>query len=98
MSKPRKEASVIIESSRNAELIEREGVSIKPNPTYGILNIKTTLDAKISVLDYTGKIVLNAISFANQEQILNLADVSAGIYYVVVTNGQSKHTFKISKL
>ncbi len=95
---PEKEASVIIESSRNAELIEREGVSIKPNPTYGILNIKTTLDAKISVLDYTGKIVLNAISFANQEQILNLADVSAGIYYVVVTNGQSKHTFKISKL
>ncbi len=95
---PEKEASVIIESSRNAELIEREGVSIKPNPTYGILNIKTTLDAKISVLDYTGKIVLNAISLANQEQILNLADVSAGIYYVVVTNGQSKHTFKISKL
>jgi hypothetical protein len=94
---PEKVASVIIQTSNTDPLIENAGITIRPNPTSGIFNIKTASDAQISVLDYTGKVLVNVNSVSNLEQQVNLSDYSQGIYYVVVTNGNEKQTLKIVK-
>jgi hypothetical protein len=78
-------------------LIEKAGITIRPNPTSGIFNIKTASDAQVSVLDYTGKVLVNVNCLSNQEQQVNLSDFSQGIYYVVVTKGNEKQTLKIVK-
>lgn len=92
-----KVASVIIQTSKTDPLIEKAGITIKPNPTSGIFNIKTASDAQVSVLDYTGKVLVNLNCQSNQEQQVNLSDFSQGVYYVVITKGNEKQTVKIVK-
>ena len=94
---PEKVASVIIQTSKTDPLIEKAGITIKPNPTSGIFNIKTASDAQVSVLDYTGKVLVNLNCQSNQEQQVNLSDFSQGVYYVVITKGNEKQTVKIVK-
>jgi hypothetical protein len=94
---PEKVASVIIQTSKTDQLIEKAGITINPNPTSGIFNIKIASDAQVSVLDYTGKVLVNLNCQSNQEQQVNLSDFSQGVYYVVVTKGNEKQTVKIVK-
>ncbi len=75
--------------------------SAYPNPAKDIVTIaiQTTEDATIVVTDLSGKIVLsNALSFANGQAIVNIADLQSGMYIFNVTlaNGLSSQ-FNVAK-
>ena len=69
----------------NAEAI-MENVSIYPNPTKDILNIKTTdVIRSIKLIDSLGRIILEGAS-----NILDISSVKKGIYFLHVTNTQNQ--------
>lgn len=75
--------------------------SAYPNPAKDIVTIaiQTTEDATIVVTDLSGKIVLsNALSFANGQATVNIADLQSGMYIFNVTlaNGLSSQ-FNVAK-
>lgn len=75
--------------------------SAYPNPAKDIvtISIETTEDATVVVTDLSGKIVLNdALSFANGNATVNLADLESGMYVFNVTlaNGLSSQ-FSVAK-
>ncbi len=75
--------------------------SAYPNPAKDIvtIEIETTEDATIVVTDLSGKIVLNdALSFANGNATVNIADLESGMYVFNITlaNGLSSQ-FSVAK-
>jgi len=75
-----------------------DNIEIYPNPTTGNVNMK--VDAKLigsnyAVIDILGKTVV-AGTIKTNEEILNLENVSAGIYFISFGDNSNK-TFKIIK-
>lgn len=75
-------------------------VSIYPNPTTGVINIKTPEklnNISVCVSDITGKIILNnTVNFTDIIN-LNISTHPAGLYFVTLTYENNKKTFKIIK-
>lgn len=73
-------------------------IEIYPNPTTGNVNMKVDvklIGSNYAVIDVLGKTVLTGTIKTNEE-ILNLENVSAGIYFISVGDNL-KQTFKIVK-
>ncbi len=91
-------------SSLNIGLSENgtiEGMAY-PNPAKDVVTIaiNTSEDANVIVTDLTGKVVIfGALSFANGNAIVNIADLESGVYLFNVTleNGLSSQ-FSVVKL
>lgn len=73
----------------NAETVMNE-ISISPNPTQGIVNIRTkaALSGIAEVTDVTGKLLMKETLNGNIQ--LNLSDRSPGIYIVNVKDSEGK--------
>lgn len=73
--------------------------SLYPNPSEGILNIKTkTLEAfNISIYDVTGKLILKQreVVPSNNQYQLNMSSYSTGVYFLNISNGNNKITKKL---
>ncbi|MDI1235067.1 MAG: T9SS type A sorting domain-containing protein [bacterium] len=69
----------------NIKAIENIGLSMYPNPAKDILNITATRAniESVSLIDITGKIILNNLINNNQGE-LNIAAISKGIYTVLI--------------
>jgi len=73
-------------------------MSVNPNPTAGDLtiNIPTELTAQAQVFDAQGKLVLDASNVSNGS-VLNLMNMTTGVYMVRITAADSVQTFRVVK-
>jgi len=90
----------------DCEIIEAVGLdqianiemSVNPNPTAGELtiNMPTELTATAQVFDAQGKLVLDATNISNGS-VLNLTNMTTGVYMVRIFADSSVQTFRIVK-
>jgi hypothetical protein len=73
-------------------------MSVNPNPTAGDLtiNMPTELSAQAQVFDAQGKLVLDASNVSNGS-VLNLVNMTTGVYMVRITAAASVQTFRVVK-
>jgi hypothetical protein len=74
-------------------IIDAEGLSteatvtIFPNPASSVINVEVSADAKVVLMDMTGRSILfEADAVANQKQEINISDVADGMYMIKVYN------------
>ena len=85
-------------SSVGLDQIAAIEMSVNPNPTAGELtiNMPTELTAQAQVFDAQGKLVLDASNVSNGS-ILNLMNMTTGVYMVRITAADSVQTFRVVK-
>ena len=85
-------AAVSLEQIANIEM------SVQPNPTAGELTISmpTELSAQAQVFDAQGKLVIDNSNVSNGS-ILNLSNMTTGVYMVRITAADSVQTFRVVK-
>jgi hypothetical protein len=73
-------------------------MSVNPNPTAGELtiNMPTELTAKAQVFDAQGKLVIDATNVSNGS-VLNLSNMTTGVYMVRISTDASVQTFRVVK-
>ena len=73
----------------------QSGAKIYPNPATTILHIQLTLNEsyKLTILNYFGQTILTA---NNQTQI-DITDLTNGIYFIIIQQGQKATTKKLVK-
>jgi len=73
-------------------------MSVQPNPTAGELTVtmSTELTAQAQVFDAQGKLVLNNSNVSNGS-VLNLSNMTTGVYMVRITAADSVQTFRVVK-
>lgn len=73
-------------------------VKIYPNPTTGLVtvNIANLMDAKLQVLDITGKVLINQ-SLINKATTIDLKYLTSGMYLFKVSSNQGNSISKIIK-
>ncbi|MFZ4400801.1 MAG: T9SS type A sorting domain-containing protein [Bacteroidales bacterium] len=59
-------------------------ISIFPNPSNSTINIITNLDYKLSLVDITGKSILNQISRNKNETLLDISFLKNGMYFITI--------------
>jgi hypothetical protein len=71
---------------------------VNPNPTAGELtiNMPTELTAKAQVFDAQGKLVIDATNVSNGS-VLNLSNMTTGVYMVRISADASVQTFRVVK-
>jgi uncharacterized delta-60 repeat protein len=65
---------------------QKSNIAIYPNPTSGNSTLNLKSDARISLINLEGQILFTKY-FSNGIQELNLSDLSEGIYFLKVDNG-----------
>jgi len=81
--------------STSIEEFETQNVSIYPNPTSYQLSIKTALEiSEITIVDLTGKTIMTINQNTN---VINIADLSNGIYFIKVMTGEKTMITKFVK-
>lgn len=55
--------------------------SIFPNPSRGLITLKTTFSGSVDIADISGRSLLE-MNFEKGEMVLNLSDLSAGVYFL----------------
>lgn len=73
-------------------------MGVQPNPTTGELTITmpSDLKAKAQVLDAQGKLVIDQVNVSNGS-ILNLTNMTTGVYMVRISSESSIQTFRVVK-
>lgn len=71
-----------------------ETVSLYPNPSNGLLNIKTINELQISISDVLGKVVMTNQAINNDDTI-NLNSLDNGVYFVKINDGNLQGIKKI---
>ncbi len=80
--------------STEEEIVETETIVVYPNPTKGIIQIKTPeIIKQIAVLDMQGKGIL----YANEVEFIDLTAQKKGIYIVQIDTKQGRTFHKIVK-
>ena len=78
---------IVLDPNPTTQLDQANNVSIYPNPASDKLNVQATENCKFQMTDLNGKNVLTEkILFANQKQVMDLSNLSQGIYLVKVYN------------
>jgi len=81
-------------SSGIVELSNEQGISVYPNPAGDVLNIQSLSNEGgiLSVVDMTGRIVMNAELLMNETTTINTSDLNKGMYFLVITAKDGKRT------
>ncbi|WP_417876237.1 T9SS type A sorting domain-containing protein [Winogradskyella sediminis] len=75
-----------------------EAFSVYPNPTSGILNIKSTQNIdSINVFNLLGQNVASFSKNAIIDSSIDLSDLSNGLYLVKITAGENTETLRVTK-
>ncbi len=69
--------------------------SISPNPTTGIIQIKSAQKGNISIMDNTGKTVISIVS--SEVNALDLSQLPSGIYFAKIQTANGSNTQKVVK-
>ncbi len=86
--------SVIVASSVEDNLFEN--LTIAPNPTTGVVNIKGTDAYGVEILDITGR-VLNRFEMTENTKVVDMSSYQAGLYIVRVSKNNHSANYKIIK-
>ena len=80
------------------EQIANIAISVQPNPTAGELSIAmpSELTAQAQVFDAQGKLVIDNAAVSNGS-LLNLSNMTTGVYMVRITAADSVQTFRVVK-
>jgi len=88
---------------KNNEIVNIENnvennITIYPNPTNGIVNIKSVSALKNNVIitDITGKIIHNE-NYTDKIISINISNSPTGIYIIRISDGKTINTSKIVK-
>jgi hypothetical protein len=73
-------------------------MSVQPNPTAGELtiNMPTELSAQAQVFDAQGKLVVDNTNVSNGS-VINLTNMTTGVYMVRIFADSSVQTFRVVK-
>ena len=74
------------DSVNNISELKEAGISIYPNPSAGIFNIKNAKDYDITITDITGKVIYRTTATANEQVHLQQRGV-----YIVNFKSQTKN-------
>jgi len=78
-------------------------VSIYPNPVSQTLNIKfsqtRTKNTIIRIMDVTGRVIMNTSNVGAHDDIstINVSALSAGVYFIGISNAETQQTIKFVK-
>lgn len=75
----------------SAEETTTESISIYPNPTNGVVSIRSASPLNISVSDALGRKVFES----NQAETIDLSSFENGVYFVRLNDGNSQRTLKV---
>lgn len=70
-------------------------ISVYPNPASTVVNVANAEGAQVSVFDMSGRMVSN-IESASANEMINVSNLSKGMYIVRIVDGQNVTTKKIS--
>ncbi len=91
----------LISGTLASDSFDSNSISIYPNPSSGIYNITSNNYPieKIEVYDITGKIIESEVNLeiTNNSTVLNLTQVSSGLYFVRISANNQKIIKKIIK-
>ena len=91
----------IIDGTLSNQDFELKNIAIYPNPSTGLFTVSTGNKAidKVDVYDVTGKVVLskNNFSNANSQTVLDMKNVSNGIYFVKISSENQNIVKRIIK-
>jgi len=87
--------SIYVDVCNSIPITTRQEITIYPNPTTGTVNIAAASGAHIELYDVTGKLLL-AYSYNPSQNMLDLGNLSDGIYFIQVTQGESTQIKKIA--
>ena len=75
-----------------------QNIQIFPNPVNDVLNIRLTGENgyTLKLMDVTGKIIYTEAAMGNSE--MNLSEINAGVYSLMITNERESKTVKIVKM
>lgn len=78
-------------SSVNNMVNTRKGVHMFPNPSNGTFNIsldKIAHSASIQIINPLGSIIFEDVLLGEQEKSIGLKDISPGIYFIIIDDGE----------
>jgi Secretion system C-terminal sorting domain/Outer membrane protein Omp28 len=81
-------------ASLKSDSFTQAKVRIYPNPSNGIFTISTTANAKLEVIDLTGKSVFKTDKISNSSEI-DLSNLQKGIYLAKIKTENSSYTEKL---
>jgi len=71
-------------------------ISVFPNPFTNILSISTDVNSNISIIDITGKVVYSITNSIEMIQ-LDLSELKTGVYFLSISNHNTKSISKLIK-
>lgn len=72
----------------------QDNITLYPNPTNGMVHIENAEGFQIEIYNILGKLIFNKATISKQEAI-NLSNLVAGVYYVILQNQHLKTVKKI---
>ncbi|MCV9934498.1 T9SS type A sorting domain-containing protein [Flavobacterium sp. LS1R47] len=74
---------------------EKSKFMIYPNPSQGIVNVKSDHDTDLSIISQSGQIVKTVKVTADNINTINVENLSDGIYFIRETKGNKPVTYKL---
>lgn len=77
------------------ELLSNNNINMYPNPVSDILTIElkdNMQDVTLNITNISGQLIYNNSTILNNKEVINLSNLSSGVYFInLTTNGISKH-------
>lgn len=88
--------AVIHEGTQNINENSISKLSIYPNPSNGIFEVKSNESGNYSIVSSTGKLIVN--SYFSNDFTVDLTNLPKGIYILQVNNGAQIYTERLNKI
>ncbi|MDN3674398.1 T9SS type A sorting domain-containing protein [Flavobacterium branchiarum] len=86
---------VNVTSLATVDFEEKSKFMIYPNPSQGIVNIKSDHDTDVSIINQSGQVVKTAKVTADNTNTINVENLSDGIYFIREMKGNKPATYKL---
>ena len=88
-------AQVLFSLTGINEISNEQLVSVYPVPAKDQINVLVSEKSSVQLMDLSGKLVMTVNANANQLQVLNVQDLTAGIYIMKISNEKSATMKKV---
>ena len=88
-------AEVLFSTNGVNEISNDQLVSVYPVPAKDQINVLVSKKSSVQLMDLSGKLVMTVNANANQLQVLNVQDLTAGIYIMKISNEKSSTMKKV---
>ncbi len=88
------QAAYATEALATPSFTQNNSIKLYPNPSTGIVRIKTTEETNVTITDVTGKVVYTSNQLVN-EATMNLSNLQKGVYIAKMSNTQGSSVQKL---